>query len=159
MGERLMNINTIITRDTLQQHIEQAVSTLLNMARECTWNTITDHCLFIVSEIKNSTVNFFEERRLDKNEKEKIVPLSLQQVMPFLLELYSNLHDINLYIYQATQIVTVIDIQYYLKSSPDSDYAKKIAGNPPMLHCKIAIPPWLQDKNEKFDINWPLNEG
>ncbi|MBN8851371.1 MAG: hypothetical protein J0H07_05890 [Sphingobacteriales bacterium] len=45
-----------------------------------------------------------------------------------------------------------------IKSSLDNDYRKKVFNDPPMLHLKVAIPPWATDKKEKFNINWEHNE-
>ena len=64
------------------------------------------------------------------------------------------MYDVNLYIYKSSKDLTVIDIRYYQKSSLGKDYRQKVRDNPPMIHSKVAIPAWLLNKNEKFDINW-----
>ncbi len=143
-----------MTLNTFQKEIEGAVPKLLEMARELTWNKIPDNCKFILTEIKDSQENFHVQRQLLKKENDKKVPLTLQELMPALQNLYDNLYDINLHIYRATKNVTIIDVRYYPKSSLDQEYRLKVLGNTPMLHCKVAMPPWLSDKKEKFDINW-----
>src|SRR6218665_1075452 len=85
--------------------------------------------------------------------------MSLTELMPTLKKLYNNFYDINLHIYKSTRSITIIDFRYYLKSSLDQDFRLKVLDNPPMLHCKVAYPPWLSDKKEKFDINWEHYEG
>lgn len=143
-----------MTSDNLEQEIQEAIPQLLNMARGMSWNKISDNCKFILTEIKDSNRNFNDQRRLAKKENERKTPLLLQQVMPLLKDRYKNLYDINLYIYKSRKNLTVIDIRYYQKSSLDKDYRQKVTDNPPMIHSKVAIPAWLLDENEKFDINW-----
>jgi hypothetical protein len=146
-----------MTPNTLQKEIEEVVPKLLDLARELTWNDISDNCKFILTEIKNGQENFHVQRQLLKEENDKKIPLAFQEIIPTLEKLYDNLYDINLYIYEATKNATIIDIRYYLKSSLDKDYIQKVINNHPMLHCKVSIPPWLSDKKEKFDINWEHN--
>lgn len=130
------------------------IPALLDMARRLTSSTIADECLFILTEINESELNFHQQRALRKKENDKKVPVFLPQLLPLLYEKYGNLYDINLYIYRVYKHHTVIDIRYYPKSSLDTAQQKIVVHNPPMLHCKIARPPWLTDENAKFDINW-----
>jgi hypothetical protein len=143
-----------MTSNTLQKEIEEAVPKLLKLARELTWNEISDNCKFILTEIKDSQENFHVQRVLRKKENDKKVPVTLGELMPTLQSLYDNFYDINLHIYRATKSVTVIDFRYYPKSSLEQEYRQKVLHNAPMLHCKVATPPWLFEKKEKFDINW-----
>ncbi|MGG9963556.1 hypothetical protein [Ferruginibacter sp. SUN106] len=143
---------------TLQNEIEEAIPGLLELAREVTWNKISGHCKFIVSEIKNSEGNFHEQRRKRKKENDLKIPLTLQELMPALQQLYENFYDINLYIYRVTKNLTIIDIRYYPKSSLELEYRQQVANNKPMLHCKVTIPAWVSDKKNKFDINWEHKE-
>jgi hypothetical protein len=139
---------------TIQQEIEEAIPKLLGMARELAWNKISDNCKFILTEIKDSSNNFHTMRSLIKNENDRKYPAKLQELIPALQQLYSNIHDINLYIYKTKRTLTTIDIRYYLKSSLDDEYRQKVFKDPPMLHLKVAIPPWVAGKKEKFNINW-----
>ena len=143
-----------MTKDSLQKEIEEAVPKLLHLARELTWNYISDNCEFILTEIKNGQENFHVERQLINGENDKKIPLPFQEIIRTLENLYDNLFDINLYIYEAKKNATIIDIRYYLKSSLDKDYMQKVITNHPMLHCKVSMPRWLSDNKEKFDINW-----
>ena len=143
-----------MTADTLQHQIREAVLKLLDTSRDLTWNKISDNYKFILTEIKDSQDNFRVQRKLNKKENDKKVPVPLEELMPTLQNLYNDLYDINLYIYKATRSLTTIDIRFYSKSSLDKDYRQTVLQNPPMLHCKIAMPSWLTDTNEKFDINW-----
>ena len=78
--------------------------------------------------------------------------------MPELTRMYHNLYDINLVIYSARKELTVIDIRYYPKSALDHEYRQTVLDKPPMLHCKVAMPPGLDpgfdETIKKFDINW-----
>lgn len=144
-----------MTSKTLEKEIKEAVPKLLDMARELTWNDIPDKCKFILTEIKNSTENFHVQRLLRIKENDKKIPIAFSEVRPTLQNLYDNLYDINLHVYRVKKHFTVVDIRYYPKSSLDQEYRQQVLHSPPMLHCKVAQPPWLtDDKEEKFDINW-----
>ncbi len=143
-----------LTKDTLQYDIAEAIPRLLDIARESTWNKISDNCKFILTEISNDVENAHQRRVRNKKENDKKTPLSLAELMPTLQKLYDNIYDINLHIYRSRPGMTVIDIRYYLKSSLDDEYRQKVLYNEPMLHCKVSMPPWLGDKWEKFNVNW-----
>ena len=144
--------------DTLQEEIKKAIPMLLNMARDLSWNKISDNCKFFLSEIidVDSTAHQERDRRLKENSNKIHVPFS--EIMPLLQRLYDDLYDINLFIYKSSKKLTIIDIRYYPKSSLDEGYGQEVINNPPMLHCKVAIPPWLSDRQEKFNINWEHNK-
>ncbi|HMK25209.1 MAG TPA: hypothetical protein VK483_04200 [Chitinophagaceae bacterium] len=148
-----------MTSHSLKNELEEAIPRLLDMAKELTWNKLSDNFKFILTEIKDSQENFYEQRRLRKIENDKKIPVTLQELMPTLQKLYENFYDINLQIYKSTRAMTVIDIRYYPQSSLDEDYRRKVINNPPMLHSKVSIPPWCSDRKEKFDINWEHNQG
>ena len=148
-----------MTLETLENEIEQAIPRLFEMARNLTRNKIFQNYKFILTEIKDSSENFHEQRKINKLVNDKKVPMSLMELMPTLKKLYNNFYDINLHIYKSTRNITIIDFRYYPKSSLDQDFRLKVLDNPPMLHCKVAHPPWLSDKKEKFDINWEHYEG
>jgi hypothetical protein len=146
-----------MTPDTLEKALNDAVVTLLSLARELTWNKISNNCKFILSEIENSEHNFFEQRKLRKIENDNKTPAALQDLVPLLLKQYENLYDINLHIYKSTKDLTIIDIRYYPKSSIEEEFRMKIKDQQPMLHCKVSTPPYNFEKKEKFDINWEHN--
>jgi hypothetical protein len=137
-----------------QKEIEEAIPKLLDLARQLSWNTISNRCQFILSEIKDSEQNFDVKRVTRIKENAKKIPVSLSEMMPTLQNLYVDMYDINLHIHRADSRLTVVDIRYYLKSSLDPECREKIGHTLPMLHCKVATPPWLSEKKEKFDINW-----
>ena len=139
---------------TLQQEIEQAVPRLLHLAGELSWNIVSGNCKFILSEIKDCEENFHVQRILRKRENDKKAPVVLSELMPTLQDLCSSLYDINLLIYKAGRDLTIIEIQYYPKSSLHEEYRQAVLHHSPMLHCKVAHPPWLMDERKKFDINW-----
>jgi hypothetical protein len=143
-----------MTREIFHNEIAAMIPALLDMARLLTSRKIAAECLYILSEIKESELNFHQQRVLRKKLNDKKVPVSLPQLLPVLYEKYGNLYDINLYIYRAYKHHTVIDIRYYPKSSLDIAQQKIVVHNPPMLHCKVAQPPWLIEEKAKFDINW-----
>lgn len=148
-----------MTLTTLENEIQEAIPRLFDMARNLTRNSISENYKFILTEINISSENFHEQRKMNKKINDKKVPLSLTELMPTLRRLYDNFYEINLHIYRSTKSMTVIDFRYYPKSSLDKDYPEKIMHNHPILHCKVSMPPWLSDKEKKFDINWEYYEG
>lgn len=148
-----------MTLETLENEIKEAIPRLFEMARSLTRNKISDNYKFILTEIKDSSENFHEQRKINKQINDKKIPVSLAELMPTLRVLYDNFYDINLLIYKATRHITIIDLRYYPKSSLDNDFRTKVLTKPPMLHCKVTHPPWLSNKKEKFDINWEHYKG
>lgn len=136
--------------------ISGAVPQLLKLGRTLTWNDISDHCLFILSEITDEPTNAHQRRRVTKRLNDAKQPLPLADLAPALQQLHGNLHDINLYIYRATREVTIVDVRYYPRSSLAPTYRAQVAELPPMLHLKVATPPWLAlaEPLPRFDINW-----
>lgn len=141
-----------ITKENLNQTLKDATSTLLEMARKSCYNKISDNTTYIISEIKND----IRSRAERKKTNDKKHPKTLEQITTELQAIYENLYDINLYIYNAKKKITIIEIQYYPKSSLESSFYETVKYNDPMLHCKIRIPPYINDKSKKYDVNWEL---
>jgi len=139
---------------TLPHHIQKMVPKLLGMAKDVTTNGTYGNCKFILTEIKHREEKPYIQKRLNNKENDKKTPVTLPEILPVLQDMYENLHDINLYIYKSTKELTIIDIRYYLKSSLEENDRQQVINDPPMLHCKVSLPPWISGKDEKFDINW-----
>jgi hypothetical protein len=144
------NISTI--------QIEESVRALVTMAKEMTWNHISNNYSYILTEIKDSSENFHEQRKIQKRENGQKVPISIKDMLLIINTLYDNIYDLNFQIHKATKNDTIIEISYYPKSSLEPHFRQKVSDNPPMIHCKVVIPPWLLDKKKKFDINWEHRE-
>ncbi|WP_109301207.1 hypothetical protein [Aquimarina sp. AU474] len=144
-------------RENLEQNLKEATSSLLEMAKNSCSNKISDNTSYLISEIKNDELNAPDKRKERKKENDKKISKSLEQISSELKDIYENLYDINLYIYKSEKDNTIIEIQYYPKSSLESEFYETVKNNEPMLHCKIGIPPDYNDKKEKFDVNWELN--
>lgn len=148
----------IITQNTLQEHLAEATVSLLSIASDLAWNTISDNCLYIISNLKEQDEEFGVRRKLEKARSEKLAPQYLADIMPQMLKLYPDLYDINLFVYKASNERTIIEIGYYPKSALDEDYRKTIENNPPMLHSKVSHPFYYHfNGKKKFDINWQNN--
>lgn len=146
-----------MTKENLHSDLAEATDKLLGMAREHSWNTISNNCLYIISEIKDSNGNnLFEQRKIRKKVNHDKEPKRLDTVVTALEGIYENLYDVNLYVFKSTSKQTVVEIQFYPKSSLEKDYLEKVKDNDPMLHCKVAIPPYSNEDKSKFDINWEL---
>lgn len=145
-----------MTIDTLDKDLKGLTDDLLEMARNLTWNEISNDCRYILTEIVDSDKNFFEQRKLRKRLNDSKIPRDLNLIVPDLKTIFENIYDLNLYVYKAKAEQTIIEIQYYPKSNLNKDYLEKVKDNKPMLHCKIATPPYAVDNKVKFDINWEL---
>ena len=143
-------------KESIYKDISDAVQSLLKLARDSSYNYISDNCKFIISEIKHSDKNFFEQNKIRKTVNDKKTPKPLIDIIGELETLYANLYDVNLYVYKANKYSTIIEIQYFPRSSLEIEYQKTSAKKETMLHCKVAIPAYASDTKEKFDINWQL---
>jgi hypothetical protein len=143
-------------KENLYKEISAAVQSLLKMARESSFNNISDNCKFIISEIKHSDKNFFEQNKIRKIDNDKKTPKPLTDTIVELETIYANLYYVNLYVYKADSHSTIIEIQYFPRSSNDFEYQKISATQETMLHCKVAVPAYASYNKEKFDINWQL---
>jgi len=141
----------------IYKDLNDAKLKLLEMARESCWNKISEECEFILSEIDdNRASNFLEKRKLRNEENLIKSPTALKDCVKELTNIFSDLYDVNLYIFQSKKAKTIIEIRYFLKSKLELDYQRKVYDKDPMLHCKIGIPPYHTNKEIKYDINWEL---
>ncbi|GAB5523848.1 MAG: hypothetical protein Roseis2KO_17200 [Roseivirga sp.] len=144
-------------KENLHNDLRRATGNLLEMARDASWNSISDNCLYIIREINHDTAkNFFERRKIRKRVNRKKEPKTLNSVVSELERIYENLYDVNLLVYKSTAQLTIVEIQYYPKSLLDKDYFEEVKDKESMLHCKVSIPPYSRDEKSKLDINWEL---
>jgi len=143
-----------MTIDTIDKDLKSLTDNLLKMARNLTWNNISNNCKYILTEIIDSEKNFSEQNKLRRQLNKLKIPKDLNQIVPDLEAIFENIYDLNLYVYKAKSELTIIEIQYYPKTALTVDFFEKIKDNSPMLHCKIAIPQYADDNKTKFDINW-----
>lgn len=143
--------------NSFEQRLKQATISILEMARNSCWNKISTNTSYIISEIKNDELNAFDKSIKRKEENDQKTAKSLEQISTELKAFYKNLYDINLYIYKSEKDNTIIEIQYFPKSSLEPEFYETIINNKPMLHCKVSVPPYIGFKKEKkFDVNWEL---
>ena len=146
-----------MTKENLHSDLKDATLKLLEMARDHSWNTVSDNCLYIISEINDLVgKNIFEQKKIRKKVNQRKKPIPIEIVVSELELIYGNLYDVNLFIYKSTSKLTVVEIQFYPKTSLVKDNLEKAKDIDPMLHCKVAIPPYSKDDKSKFDINWEL---
>ncbi len=146
-----------MTAETTEEEIRAAIPKLMEMATELTRNKFSDEYLFFLSAINDKQPDLIERLQQQKRNNDRREPKKLQEVIPELIAIFNDLYDINLTIYKATKKATIIEISYYAKSQLEEAYRETVSAQPPMLHCKVALPPWLGGKNELFDINWQHN--
>ncbi|GAA3771439.1 hypothetical protein [Flavobacterium ginsengiterrae] len=140
----------------IEEEIKNLTTLLFQLADHCCWNTLSKNVVFIISNISDVESEIFPKQRDLRNKQNKNkTPKSFEEAIADLKEIYDSIYDINLYVYKSEKRKTILDIRYFLKSNLDPDFLKTVADNSPLLHSKIAHPPYLR-KNEKFDINWEL---
>jgi hypothetical protein len=144
----------IANPDLLEASIRGMTADLLRIARQLTYNCLSDNSLYIFSEILPIVLT--ERERFLQLEKTQPVPQQLAAIMPQLLAHYADFYDINLFIHKAERKRTVIDIRYYAKSSLGAAQRQLAAADAPMLHGKVPIPFWASHSTLKFDINWKV---
>ncbi len=49
---------------------------------------------------------------------------------------------------------TIIEVEYFRKSSFDIGYYDKIKDTSPSFHSKVAFPIYSKSEGDKFDVNW-----
>ncbi|MVO08107.1 hypothetical protein GOQ30_02880 [Flavobacterium sp. TP390] len=152
-----------MNKENLENKITDATSRLITMASDFCWNTLSKNCYYILSEIDETIGKIlFEKNKIRKKVNEVKTPKHLEEITQDLALLYTNLYDINFYIYKATKDKTIIEIKYFLKTSHTKDFYETIKNNDSMWHCKVAIPPYLSSigkpikEKKKFDVNWQL---
>lgn len=122
----------------LKENIQLTISSLEALVEECCWNKISNNYLYILTDISELEYsNFHELRTTIRKINNKKRPKDLDSVLKSLTEIYSDLYDINCYIFRAEKDFTIVEIQYYKKSNLDRDFAKKVRDNPPMYHARV----------------------
>lgn len=130
----------------LRKNTEQAILNLFDVAKKCCWNKISEDCQFIISEIKNIEGNFLEQRIQRRKINDKKTPVSLNEILYELQNIYGSVYDLNFYIYHAKKNTTIIEIRYYSKQSLNKQDFQMLKKNKPMFHSKIEIPPYQKNK-------------
>jgi hypothetical protein len=159
--DTLVKSRQTMKKENIYKDLTDATKSLLDMAKkDLSFNNISDNCLYIISEIRHSDKNLFERNKIRIKANSLKTPKLLTNILPDLEVLYPNFYDVNLYVYRADKQVTIIEIQYYPRSSLDIECRQKTQSQETMLHCKVSNPLYYPDTKEKFDINWefePLN--
>lgn len=149
-----------MSKETFEQDMKNMMSSLLEMVRASCWNSISDNCMYIISEIKDSNEDSNQERVERNKINKKKIPQSFEVMIKQMKSIYPILYDVNLFVYKSEKHRTIIDVRYYPKTNFDKKYFEEVKDNAPMLHSKVAIPPYIatldNDKRKKFDINWEL---
>jgi hypothetical protein len=146
-----------LTTETLPEILTQTTAALLKMAREMTWNTISDQVCYVIRKTNpGENGNLIDNNRMRKRLLDAAPVLTPDQAVEVLRKQYPNLYLIELYVFKALQNRTIVEIALLEKDQLETNYRLSVAGNPPEWHCKVAIPPYRTDAGEKFDIHWPI---
>jgi hypothetical protein len=140
--------------DTIKIDILNASNSLLTIARDLTHNSISDNFVFIIRIVDkdfNKISSFYERNKLRNIINNSKPVLTIDNATKELENIFDQIHEINLYIYKSENIKTIIEIEVTIFDKSISP-KKEI----PQLHCKVPIPPYASQTNEKFDINWQL---
>ena len=135
--------------EAFKTELNVMLSRLLVMAKESSIQPISENCQFFLSEIEidSATKGRFTKQKFTGRLS------TFDEVYAELEHMHDNLYDINLFVFKAHPKKTIIEVKYLLKSSLNHAYPDSVTDKPPMIHAKVAIPPYRLN-NEKFDINW-----
>ena len=149
-----------VTKENLNRQIKEATNTLLEMAKEHSWNKISSNVRYVIKKVKTEITegeNLFQTNRIRKRLLSLKERLNLESAIKQLKSEFENIYLIELYIFKASKKETIVEIEILEKSELDAEYRKTVLNDSPMLHCKVAIPPYIGlEKKDKFDINWQL---
>jgi hypothetical protein len=140
--------------DTIKMDLLNASQSLLTMARDLTYNNISDNLFFlirIVDDDYNQMSSIIERNKLRKKINESKPILTIENATKELENIFDQAYEINLYIYRVENNRTIIDIEVTIF---DKSFSNK--KETPIFHCKVPIPPYLYQTKEKFNINWQL---
>ncbi|MET3036788.1 hypothetical protein ABXT08_11830 [Chryseobacterium sp. NRRL B-14859] len=142
----------------LEYEIQDTVKALFILAGKNCWNKISsNNIVFILSdfnEFEGVDLGLRKYRRINNSK----LPVTLGEAAGMLRRKYHDLYDVNLYIFRSLKKGTIIEIQYYRKSSLKPDYFELVKDNPPMFHAKVAVPAYALEGG-KFDVNWKSGGG
>lgn len=141
-----MNNNDLI------KQLRWATNTLLELARETCWNTLSNDCVYLINRISESDDKEIKKKKLPRSTE----LLTLEELAVELEKLYPQIYDICFFIYQAEKSRTIIEVQYFPKSALEPDFLLEVQDQAPMIHHKIKTPPYWRDKTKPFDVNWEL---
>lgn len=146
-----------MTTETLSATLAQATANLLKMARETTWNTISEEVRYVIRKTDLAeNGNLIDSNRMRKQILDAAPVLTFEQALETLREQYPHLYLIHLYIFRALRNRTIVEIELMEKNQLEGDYRLTVEEKVPEWHCKVAIPPYQSAAKEKFDINWPV---
>ena len=141
--------------DTLDKELFEGVQSLLKMARELTYNHISDNLIFIIHRVDQLYTNlstYADRNKLRIKSIRQQSKLNYNQAVEELKHIFNNIFEINLYVYKANKSQTIIEIEVTNKNESPLSYPV------PNLYCKVPIPPYVLDNHQnvtkKFDINW-----
>ena len=151
-----------ITKENLKLQIKEMTNQLLEMAKEHSWNKISSNVKFVIGKIKTDISE--DEKLVETNRRRKRLlyskeRLNLESAIKQLNSEFENIYLIELFIFKASKKETIVEIAILEKSQLDIEYRnkKEILESSPMLHSKVAIPPYIEfERKDKFDINWQL---
>jgi hypothetical protein len=141
-----MNNNDLI------KQLRWSTNTLLELTRETCWNTLSNDCVYLITRISESDDREIKKKKLPRNTE----LLTLEELAVELEKLYPQIYDLCFFIYQAQKSRTIIELQYFPKSALDQEFLLKVKDQSSMIHYKIKIPPYWQDRTKPFDVNWEL---
>ncbi|WP_312395318.1 hypothetical protein [Chryseobacterium sp.] len=143
-------------KENLSSEIQEAVLNLFKIVELHCWNKVSANIQYILSDINEikEELSESEKRRLQNRINNKKIPIDFEKAIEFLRDEFSDLYDVNLYIFQSKKKITIVDIRYFRKSNLDANFLVRVKDNSPMLHSKLSLPIYYRDDFKKFDVNW-----
>lgn len=153
-------MNQKISYENLEQVINEASHKLLEMLNEHVKNNVSNNFYYVINrpgKENSPTSNFFERNRIRKKLLNSKEILDLKDSVNNLKSFFNEIYLIELYLFKSERNRTIIEIEIMEKDALEEKYRESIKTNPPGLHCKVALPPYVKAGSaEIFDINWQL---
>ncbi|WP_326983630.1 hypothetical protein VUJ46_03530 [Chryseobacterium sp. MYb264] len=142
-------------REEIPLKFREAILNLLRLAELYCWNKVSLNIQYILSDSSEmkEELSGSEKRRLQNRINSKKIPIDFEKAIKFLRDEFSDLYDVNLYIFKSKKKSTIVDIRYFKKSNLDVDFLQTVKDNSPMLHSKLPLPIYRNDF-KKINVNW-----
>jgi hypothetical protein len=137
--------------------INNSTASLVDLVKKNCWNKISTNYEYIFSRWHEfNSDNFFDARVKRRIGNEKKQPKLANEIADELCKFYMDVCDLNFYIYKSLSNKTIIEIEYYPKTSLEKELLEMVKDKEPSIHCKVSIPFYLRKESDLFDVNWEL---
>ena len=98
--------------ETLREEINAATHSLLQIARESCYNSISDNVQYVlqIADQKLENGNFYQQFKLKKKLIQSSPRLQSEALLNQLYSIYDQIHQMDLYIHKAEKRLTLVEV-------------------------------------------------